>query len=459
MVVLGEYADGMSPGHIHKEVDEALFAFVDRQRPVLRAISDDLDPLASALAAFLAGGKRLRPAFCHWGWRGAGGAGRPQIVTAAASLELLQASALIHDDVMDASDTRRGRPSVHRHFQSMRDDGGRPGAAAAFGVSAAILLGDLCLAWSGQMYDESGLADAALRRGRPVYDLMRTEMTSGQYLDMLEQARGPGTVESALRVIVFKSAKYTIERPLHLGAALAGAPASVADAYSAYGLPLGIAFQLRDDVLGVFGDPAVTGKPAGDDLREGKRTVLIALALRAATPAQAEIVRARLGDRGLAPGGIAALRSVIVDTGALAACEEMIDSYAAEAMAALRDAPITPEAREALADLAVAATSRRGLRRPGPRPTSPGGGPDTVQIRLNTWAQIGPCLLCRMSRSRACPTRPSVDWTGRPVRPTHGRDHRAPAAHRNPAGQRVGGRRAGCRPAISAAGCCWRWPS
>jgi geranylgeranyl diphosphate synthase type I len=208
------------------------------------------------------------------------------------------------------------------------------------------------------MYDESGLDEVALRRGRPIYDLMRTEVISGQYLDLLEQARGCGSVESALRVVIFKSAKYTVERPLHLGAALAGAPPPVVDAYSAYGLPLGIAFQLRDDVLGVFGDPAVTGKPAGDDLREGKWTVLIALSLRGATSAQAAAVRAGLGDRALDAAGIEALRSLIVDTGALAACEAMIESYAAEATNALQNAPIDAEAREALADLAVAVTSR-----------------------------------------------------------------------------------------------------
>ncbi|HEX6468045.1 MAG TPA: polyprenyl synthetase family protein [Streptosporangiaceae bacterium] len=349
----------MISGHVRKEVDEALFAFVDRQRPGLRAISDDLDAMISTLDALLAGGKRLRPAFCYWGWRGAGGSDVPGVLAAAASLELLQASALVHDDVMDASDTRRGRPAAHRRFQAVHEDAGRPGDAAAFGTGAAILLGDLCLAWSGQMYHESGLDDAALRRGRPVYDLMRTEMTCGQYLDILEQARGRGTVESALRVVVFKSAKYTIERPLQLGAALADAPPRLVAAYSAYGLPLGIAFQLRDDVLGVFGDPALTGKPAGDDLREGKRTVLIALALRAATPAQAEALRAGLGDRELDATGVETLRSVIVDTGAPAACEEMIEEYAREATDALRAAPIEAEAKAALADLAVTATARQ----------------------------------------------------------------------------------------------------
>ncbi|HEY7483237.1 MAG TPA: polyprenyl synthetase family protein [Streptosporangiaceae bacterium] len=348
----------MSAGRVRKEVDEALHAFVDRQRPGLLAIGDDLEALLSALDALLAGGKRLRPAFCYWGWRGAGAPDLPEIAAAAASLELLQASALIHDDVMDASDTRRGQPSAHRRFQAMHEEAGWPGSGAAFGRGAAILLGDLCLAWSGQMYDESGLDEEALRRGRPVYDLMRAEVMSGQYLDMLEQARARGTVESALRVVMYKSAKYTVERPLHLGAALAGAPPEVTAALSAYGRPLGIAFQLRDDVLGVYGDPVATGKPAGDDLREGKRTVLIALALRAATPAQAEIVHSRLGDPALDAAGIEALRSVIVETGALAECENMIESYATEATGALRTAPITAEARDALEDLAVAATLR-----------------------------------------------------------------------------------------------------
>jgi geranylgeranyl diphosphate synthase type I len=343
---------------VSKEIGETLMAFVDRQRPSLLSISDDLAPILAALAALLAGGKRLRPSFCYWGWRAAGGDDGGTAVAAAASLELLQASALIHDDVMDASDTRRGQPSAHRRFEAMAAAAGW-GGAESFGTGAAILLGDLCLAWSGQMYDQSGLPADALERGRGVYDLMRTEVMCGQYLDMLEQARGTGTVETALRVVEYKSAKYTIERPLHLGAALAGAGEAVPAALSAYGLPLGIAFQLRDDVLGVFGDPAETGKPAGDDLREGKRTVLVALALERATPVQAGVVRRLLGDPGLDPAGIADLRSVIVDTGALAACEAMIETYAGRAHAALQAPPIRAEARDALTELAVAATARR----------------------------------------------------------------------------------------------------
>jgi geranylgeranyl diphosphate synthase type I len=346
---------------LRREVDGALRAFVDRQRPVLLGIGDELGPLLAALDALLAGGKRLRPAFAYWAWRGAGGADadRTSAVAAAASLELLQASALIHDDVMDASDTRRGQPSVHRRLETMAGKAGWPGAAGPFGTGAAILLGDLCLAWSAEMYDRSGLPGEALDRGRRIYDLMRTEVMCGQYLDLLEQTRGAVTVEAALRVVEYKSAKYTIERPLHLGAALAGAGEPLPAALSAYGLPLGIAFQLRDDVLGVFGDPAETGKPAGDDLREGKRTVLIAHTLERATPAQRQKVRRLLGDPALTEYGVAEFREIITATGALEICEQMISTYAGTAATALAKAPLTAEAKAALETLTVAATTRR----------------------------------------------------------------------------------------------------
>jgi geranylgeranyl diphosphate synthase type I len=346
---------------VRKEIDEALYAFVDRQRPVLGAVSAELTPMLTALDALLAGGKRLRPAFCYWGWRGAGGEDRPEIFTAAASLELLQASALIHDDVMDGSDTRRGQPAAHRRFEALHGASAWRGSAEAFGAGAAILLGDVCLTWCDEMFHGSGLPADALRRARPVYDRMRTEVMCGQYLDLVGQAQGPGPdaramVESALRIVRYKSATYTVERPLQLGAALAGCTAL--DALSAYGLPLGAAFQLRDDVLGVFGDPAATGKPAGDDLREGKRTVLIALTRERATREQAATVEAFLGDPALDAAGVGLLRSIIVGSGALDACEEMIGRYADEASAALAAAPITAEAREALSELTVAATVR-----------------------------------------------------------------------------------------------------
>jgi geranylgeranyl diphosphate synthase, type I len=346
---------------VRDRVDDALRAFLSKQRAVLLSAGDELVPGFEAMTGLLAGGKRLRPAFCYWGWRGAGGPDGPEIINAAAALELLHAGALVHDDLMDASDTRRGQPSLHRRFETYHAGRGWHGSSASFGMGMAILLGDLLLSWTDTMFHGSGLPPGALRRGQPVLDLMRTEVFAGQYLDLLGQAAGSGTLESALRVVEYKTTKYTIERPLHLGAALAGAaPAGLLAAYTAYGLPLGTAFQLRDDILGVFGDPAQTGKPAGDDVREGKHTVLLAIARARATGRQAAVIDRYLGDPLLDETGTAEFRAVITATGAVAECEAMIGRHVTEAVAALAAAPITGEARDALADLAVAATARDG---------------------------------------------------------------------------------------------------
>jgi geranylgeranyl diphosphate synthase type I len=341
-------------------VQKHLDAFLATQVERLDSVDPDLSPLMDALMALLAGGKRLRPAFCWWGWRGAGGADVEQAVAAATSLELLQACALIHDDVMDASDVRRGQPAAHRRFAALHRGSSWLGAPETFGIGGAILLGDLCLSWADELLMSSGLDPEALMRAKPIYDVMRTELMAGQYLDLLEQARGGGSVERALRVVRFKSAKYTVERPLHLGVALAGGGPELLTAGSAYGLPLGEAFQLRDDVLGVFGDPEETGKPAGDDLREGKRTVLVALALESASPAQAALLRRHLGDPGLTLDGVEALREVLTDTGAVSRVEGLIAGLTAEALAALEVSAFDAASRGVLAELAVAATSRRG---------------------------------------------------------------------------------------------------
>lgn len=345
---------------LRKRVDLALSGFLAGQAADLAAIGPDLDAVAQHISEFLlTGGKRVRPAFAYWGACGAGATDSDELIAAVSSLELLQACALIHDDVMDGSDTRRHRPAVHRAFAALHREWGYLGDPDAFGNAAAILLGDLCLIWGDRMLDTCGLGHEALIRARPVHDVMRSEVMAGQYLDLVEQAKGCGDVESALRVARFKSAKYTIERPLHLGAALADADASLFTAYSAYGLPLGEAFQLRDDVLGIFGDPAETGKPAGDDLREGKRTVLVAVAFGNANPMQQKQLERYLGDPHLDSEGVAILRDVLRDTGALKAAEQLIDDLMQAALEALTGAAVTDAARIALTELAVASTARR----------------------------------------------------------------------------------------------------
>jgi geranylgeranyl diphosphate synthase type I len=335
-----------------------------RQGSLLANVSSDMEPLVSALRDLLAGGKRLRPAFAYWGWRGAtrnatdDSAIESAVVQAVTGLEFLQACALIHDDVMDGSDTRRGLPAAHRRFAGLHRGEQWLGSPESFGIGAAILLGDLCLSWADEVLLTAELDRDALQRAKRIYDEMRSELMAGQYLDLLEQACGGGSVDRAMQVVRYKSAKYTIERPLHIGAAIAGAPESIYTAYSGYGLPLGEAFQLRDDVLGVFGDPEQTGKPAGDDLREGKRTVLVALAHERADDSQRGHLRALLGDPGLDTTGVATLRTIIEDTGALASTEQMIDELLERALSSLDGAGLTDDAREVLTGLAYAATRR-----------------------------------------------------------------------------------------------------
>jgi geranylgeranyl diphosphate synthase type I len=343
---------------LRTRVQKVLDDVLAHQAEVLDRVSPDLAPLMDAIGDLLRGGKRLRAAFCYWGWRGAGGPDSSGALEVAASLELFQAAALIHDDVMDRSDTRRGMPAVHRRFAALHRGNGWLGSPESFGVAGAVLAGDMCLSWCDEMYAGAGLSAAQLQRGRSVFDRMRTELMCGQYLDMLEQVRAQTSVEQALHVIRYKSANYTVAQPLLIGGALAEAPVPLLAAYDAYGLPLGEAFQLRDDVLGVFGDPAETGKPAGDDLREGKRTVLVAAAMEAASPAQAAELRRSLGDSHLDATGVDRLRALIVETGALEFTERLISQQCGAALAVLAAADVEPAARDVLEQLVVAATSR-----------------------------------------------------------------------------------------------------
>ena len=347
---------------LRNRVDATLTDFLALQARTLTSVSPDCHELVESVIGLMSGGKRLRPAFCYWGWRGAGGESGPEIVAAAAALELFQAAALIHDDLMDDSDTRRGMPAVHRRFAGLHRENGWQGNGERFGLAGAVLAGDMCLVWTDELFAQSGLSVPQLAAGRAMFNLMRTELLGGQYLDVLTQAApdpDPQTaIDRARQVIRYKSAKYTIEHPLLIGASLAGAGPELLAVYSEYGLALGEAFQLRDDVLGVFGDPDETGKPAGDDLREGKRTVLVGLTLQRANPAQAGAVRRLLGDPRLDAEGVATLRGVMTDTGALDAVEQLIDELADQAGRALAGDEVAEPAREVLRNLVVAATAR-----------------------------------------------------------------------------------------------------
>jgi geranylgeranyl diphosphate synthase, type I len=339
---------------IASPVEARLEALLDAERARWAVVDPDLVPPLDTLAELLlAGGKRLRPAFCHWAYVGAGGdPDDPQLVDAGAALELLHVMALFHDDVIDGSDRRRGVDTAHRRFARHHDAAGWRGEARRFGDGVAILIGDVAFVYA------DGLLAGAPAEARAVFDELRIEVHMGQYLDVLGTARGDVDLESARRIVTLKSGKYTVERPLHLGAALAGRLAELEGPLTAYGLPLGEAFQLRDDVLGALGETAVTGKPVGDDLREGKPTPLLALARERATAAQAAEL-ARVGDPSLDEAGVARLQAVLVDTGAVAALEARIDALTAEALDAAKELPVTPEAQVALAELATFISERR----------------------------------------------------------------------------------------------------
>ncbi|HMG45819.1 MAG TPA: polyprenyl synthetase family protein [Acidimicrobiales bacterium] len=312
-----------------------------------------VEPLRSLQRLVEAGGKRLRPAFCFWGFVGAGGnPDDPRVIDAGAAFELLHAFALVHDDVMDGSDTRRGEATAHVEFGELhRSSGTWRGEARRFGEGVAILIGDLSHVYADLLLDGAH-ADVA-----PIWHELRLELNVGQYLDILGTARGDRDPAMARRIARYKSGKYTIERPLHVGAALAGRLDALAAPLSAYGDPLGEAFQLRDDVLGAFGDEELTGKPVGQDLREGKPTPMLAAATRRADGGQTRVLD-RVGADDLSDGEVAAAQQVILDTGAADEMEARITTLTEQAIRAIQVADITAEARDALVELAAYVASR-----------------------------------------------------------------------------------------------------
>ncbi len=349
------------PARIQACLDREL----DTQAATLAELGPDVEELLVAIGDLLRGGKRLRAAFLYWGHRASGRPDSEALVRLASSMELFQAAALIHDDVMDDSDTRRGLPAAHRVFAAGHLERGWSGDPDRFGLAGAVLAGNLCLAWSDEVYATCGLPAADVARGRPVFDLMRTQLMAGQFLDVVESMRpwagldAGERVERATRVIRYKSAKYSVEHPLLIGATVGGLGGADLDALSAYGLSLGQAFQLRDDLLGVFGDPAQTGKPAGDDLREGKRTVLLAHTLAGSGPDSRDLVESLVGRADLDDEQVGAIREVITDSGAVEVIEREIQALASSAHAALASAAgLAADARGALAQLVEVATAR-----------------------------------------------------------------------------------------------------
>ena len=320
-------------------VDTELDAFLKERRARLvegEALIDEIDRLVGA------GGKRLRPAFCYWGHRAGGGKHSVEIVRASASLELLHTFAIVHDDIMDESEERRGQPTVH----------------VTRGVGVAILVGDLALVLADALFLGSGFGPEAAARAFAPYSLMRQEVISGQHMDLVAASREVIGEQEARRIAVLKSGRYSIAKPLVLGASLAGAPDRLLEDLAGFGDPLGEAFQLRDDLLGTFGNRARVGKPVDSDIREGKRHVLFAKAAAALAGEELSFFLSRWGADDLVAEEIDRLRTLMVSSGARSGTEALLEERTISARRALATLDVPDDARRALEALTEQATTR-----------------------------------------------------------------------------------------------------
>ncbi|MEV6437442.1 polyprenyl synthetase family protein [Streptomyces anulatus] len=335
-------------------VDKVLHPFVAREADLFAAIDPSLAPVAAQVEAAVADGKRLRAAFCYWGWRAAGQPDSAALVRAAASLELIHAAAVVHDDLIDDSALRHGRPTAHIALRGAVRRRPRSVAAAR---SLAMLVGDLLMGMAGHLFTTSGLPAAYLGRARPLWTVLGRELIAGECLEILRTGAEPDTGAS-LKVIRYKTAKYTVEQPLLIGGALAGAGGRLCEGYSAYGLPLGEAFQLRDDLLGLFGDPGRTGKANADDVCGHRPTALLAETWRVAGDDDRDRLRALLGRRDLDEDGLHAVRDVMRRLKTPGLIEDMITARVEEALDALHELDVPSRAADALTALANSATVR-----------------------------------------------------------------------------------------------------
>jgi geranylgeranyl diphosphate synthase, type I len=354
-------------------IQESLDDFCEQQRTDFHAISPDLSPIIDYSKSLLRGGKRFRALFCYYAWKGALAVAESRqspeqlassseaMVGITSALEMFHAAALVHDDILDQSDTRRGEPAVHRKFAQLHQNHGYVGSPERFGIGAGVLTGDLLLSWSSEIFGRSLSAGAPSREieiaCRDQFAIMRTEVMAGQYLDVLEENAAltrpiSEGVWRANRVMLYKTAKYSLEAPMLIGASFAGADDELLHAFSTFAIPLGLAFQLRDDVLGVFGDPEITGKPVGDDLREGKRTVLVGLTREGLSTSVARVFDEMISSRELDEDQIKSLQQTIIGSGALGKTERMIEDLAAQSLEALAGLEIGAEAKAKLRDLA-----------------------------------------------------------------------------------------------------------
>lgn len=376
-------------------VNEVLSSHVSGHGTDMKKLSVEVTPLTATISDTAERGKRIRAQFCMWGAFGVtGNSVVGGVAEIAAAIELFHLAALIHDDLMDGSDTRRGLPTVHRRFADEHARRQRLGDPDNHGSAAAILVGDMCLSWADDLaaMATDSLDSSGRRRVRAMWSQMRDEAYAGQYLDMLSQTEPTTSRRRTDLILRLKSAKYTISHPLRLGGTIADAGDELLGLYDQIGLTAGAAFQLRDDLLGVFGDPKITGKPAIDDIREGKRTLLMAVAESRASHRQKQILRNSLGNPEIGHADLEAVRSVLTATGADTAVEDKISELTDRALHTVAYMPVDDLTRTALTHLIerscgagrdLQIPTQHPTRWPPLRATAPAPGHPGARVRVH----------------------------------------------------------------------------
>lgn len=332
-----------------RQIDFSIELFLKERRKEFAEISKEATELVNEIERFmLAGGKRARPAFLYSGYIASGGKAHDAVVFASMCVEFLHTFALIHDDIIDRSDTRRGRETSHKAFEGLYKAKKLRGDGSQFSLSAAVLTGDLAAAFAENVLTNSPFPQERIKRARWFFDQMKAQVIAGEYLDVLGGYKKRLSEEEVLNVLEYKTAKYTVERPLQIGAMLAGAEVEILEAFTAYGIPLGQAFQLQDDILGTFGDPTELGKPVNSDIREGKKTVLIAKAYEWAESYQKKILDEVLGNQESSKSEIDKVREIIYKVGAYDYAVRLSHKLIEQAKDALNSAKLEEEGKDYL---------------------------------------------------------------------------------------------------------------
>ena len=334
-------------------LDPFLNAFLDEKLSEASKIHPEVTVLVEEIRRFVAaGGKRVRPAFAYAAYISSGGRSLEAILYASASLELLHAFALIHDDIIDNSDLRRGKPSVHKVFEDFHHKRGLKGDVKNFGLSSAILAGDLAITFADELLNTAPFPAERIRRAKRYYDLMKKQVLYGQYLDVLVPLKKEVTEKDVLTIIEYKTAKYTVERPLHIGASLSGADEDYFKLFSSYGIPLGQSFQMQDDIMGTFSSAEKIGKPVDSDIKEGKQTMLVVKAYEFSKKAEREFLDTVLGDDKASDKDIEGVRDIIRTSGALTYCHELSNALIKKAKKSIEKARFEEDGKKFLLEAA-----------------------------------------------------------------------------------------------------------